>query len=72
MLSEAKKEDKLIVALKAYQQKFKRTPSLRELGEQLAWKKSLVTKYVNRMLKSGRLGADFENGRVVSKSLRVV
>lgn len=71
MFKERKVESLLMSALKDYQGRHYRAPSMRELADVLGWKKSVTHRHVSKLVVEGKLVADMENDRIISKSLRL-
>ncbi len=72
MLKDNKNAGLVLEALKQYKFRHQRIPSLRELSLLLGWKKSTTHRVVARLIRLGKLKADFENDRVISKSLQII
>ena len=70
MLRERKVESLILSALKDFNGRYHRYPSVRELADNLGMKKSITHRHVTRMIVEGKLDADMENDRMISKSLR--
>lgn len=72
MLRDSKNEALILAALTDYKRRHDRMPSIRELADYLGWKKSITHRNVAKLINKGKLKADFENDRIISKSLQLV
>lgn len=73
MFKEERDKEAVLDHYKRFEHQFKRRPSLRELAEFMAWKKSTLNRIVDKLVADKKMAYDqTESGLTVYKSLKVL